>query len=39
LKSDGSAACDALFTFGLFHLEERRLLEPTPEWARAVGLT
>jgi YbgC/YbaW family acyl-CoA thioester hydrolase len=38
LKADGAAACEALFTFGLFHLDERRLLEPTPEWAHAVGL-
>jgi YbgC/YbaW family acyl-CoA thioester hydrolase len=38
LKNDGSAACEALFTFGLFHLDERRLIEPTPEWAHAVGV-
>ncbi|HEY3497307.1 MAG TPA: acyl-CoA thioesterase [Polyangiaceae bacterium] len=37
VKSDGSVACEAIFTFGLFHLDERRLLEPTPEWAHAVG--
>jgi acyl-CoA thioester hydrolase len=37
-KSDGASACEALFTFGLFHLDERRLVEPTPEWAYAVGL-
>jgi YbgC/YbaW family acyl-CoA thioester hydrolase len=39
VKSDGSAACEALFTFGLFHLDERRLIEPTPEWAYAVGVS
>jgi YbgC/YbaW family acyl-CoA thioester hydrolase len=37
VKGDGSIACEAIFTFGLFHLDERRLLEPTPEWAHAVG--
>lgn len=39
LKKDGAVACEALFVFGLFHLDERRLLEPTPEWAHAVGLS
>jgi acyl-CoA thioester hydrolase len=36
-KSDGTAACQALVVFGLFHLDERRLLEPTPEWLHALG--
>jgi acyl-CoA thioester hydrolase len=38
IKADGLVACDALFTFGLFDLERRRLIEPTPAWAHAVGL-
>jgi YbgC/YbaW family acyl-CoA thioester hydrolase len=38
IKTDGNAACDALFTFGLFDMERRRLIEPSPEWARALGL-
>jgi YbgC/YbaW family acyl-CoA thioester hydrolase len=38
IKSDGSVACEALFTFGLFDIERRRLIEPTPEWAYAIGL-
>ena len=37
LKADGAEACAAVFTFGLFHLDERRLVEPTPEWSHAVG--
>jgi YbgC/YbaW family acyl-CoA thioester hydrolase len=37
VKADGTAACEAIFVFGLFHLDERKLIEPTPEWARAVG--
>jgi acyl-CoA thioester hydrolase len=40
LKSDGGgSACDALITFGLFDLERRKLIEPTPAWAYAIGLT
>ena len=38
IKSDGNVACEAVFTIGLFDLERRRLIEPTPEWAYAVGL-
>jgi thioesterase III len=38
LKADGDVACEATFTFGLFDLERRRLIEPTPEWAHAVGV-
>jgi YbgC/YbaW family acyl-CoA thioester hydrolase len=37
VKADGTPACEAIFVFGLFHLDERKLIEPTPEWARAVG--
>jgi YbgC/YbaW family acyl-CoA thioester hydrolase len=38
LKADGTIACEAIFTFGLFDLERRRLIEPSPAWAHAVGL-
>jgi YbgC/YbaW family acyl-CoA thioester hydrolase len=38
LKSNGEVACEATFTFGLFDLKERKLIEPTPEWKMAVGL-
>jgi acyl-CoA thioester hydrolase len=38
IKADGDVACDATFIFGLFDLERRRLIEPTPEWAHAVGV-
>jgi YbgC/YbaW family acyl-CoA thioester hydrolase len=37
LKPDGTVACEAIITFGLFHLDQRRLVEPTPEWLHAVG--
>jgi YbgC/YbaW family acyl-CoA thioester hydrolase len=38
IKADGTVASEAMFTFGLFDLEKRRLIEPTPEWKKAVGL-
>lgn len=38
IKADGAVACEATFTFGLFDIERRRLIDPTPEWAYAVGL-
>jgi acyl-CoA thioester hydrolase len=38
LKSDGEVACEAIFVFGLFDMARRRLIDPTPEWAYAVGL-
>ena len=39
VRADGDVACDSIFTFGLFDLERRKLIEPTPEWAYAVGIT
>jgi thioesterase-3 len=38
IKSGGEVACEATFVFGLFDVERRRLIDPTPEWAYAVGL-
>ncbi len=38
MVKDGNVACEAVFTIGLFDLEKRRLIEPTPAWAYAVGL-
>ncbi len=38
LKKDGTVASEAIFTFGLFDLVERKLIEPTEEWKKAVGL-
>ena len=31
-------ACDAVFTFGLFDTEQRKLILPTDDWLIAVGL-
>ena len=38
VKADGAIACEAIFTIGLFDLDRRRLIEPTPAWAYAIGL-
>lgn len=38
LKADGGVACEATITFGLFDMERRKLIEPTPEWRYAIGL-
>lgn len=38
VKADGSIACEALFTFALFDLAERKLIDPTEDWKKAIGL-
>src|SRR4051812_10195508 len=38
VKADGVVASEAVFTIGLFDVERRRLIEPSPAWAHAVGL-
>jgi acyl-CoA thioester hydrolase len=38
LKADGGVACEAVFTFGLFDMQRRKLIDPTPEWRHALGL-
>lgn len=38
IKENGSVASEAVFTFGLFDLGTRKLIDPTPEWKKAVGL-
>ncbi len=37
VKANGEVACEAIFTFGLFDIVKRKLIDPTPEWAHAVG--
>lgn len=34
----GTAYCEARFVIGLFDLDQRKLIEPTSNWRRAVGL-
>lgn len=38
LKADGSLASEVLLTFGLFDMKLRKLIEPTGEWKKALGL-
>jgi len=38
LDDDGRMCCEAEFTIGLFDLEARKLIPPTPEWIAALGL-
>jgi YbgC/YbaW family acyl-CoA thioester hydrolase len=37
-REDGTTVCSAEFVIGLFDLNARKLVKPTPEWLRAVGV-
>ena len=39
VNPDGDVCCDALFVFGLFDIKARKLIKPTPEWLKAVGIS
>jgi len=36
---DGQLCCTAEYVIALFSLKERKLINPTPEWLYAVGIT
>ncbi len=38
INAQGEIACEATFSYGLFDTESRRLIEPTPEWKKAMGI-
>jgi thioesterase III len=38
VDDDGGVYCEARFVFALFDLDGRKLVDPTPEWRRAIGL-
>ncbi len=38
INAQGEIACEAVYSYGLFDMQARRLIEPTPEWKRAIGL-
>ena len=38
IKDNGDVASEAIFTFGLFDMKERKLIEPTTEWKKALGM-
>ena len=37
LKEDGSVSVEAKVTYGMFDLKARKLIDPTPEWLKAIG--
>ncbi len=39
IKEDDTVATELELTFGLFDLKTRRLIEPTPAWKKAIGLS
>src|SRR5215467_9321259 len=38
LNENGELCCEAGFVFGLFDLKARKLVSPTPEWKKAIGM-
>lgn len=38
VKADGVVASEAVFVYGLFDLEKRKLIDPTPEWRAIINL-
>lgn len=38
LNQAGEVCCKADFKFGLFDTRARKLVEPTPEWKKAIGV-
>lgn len=39
LDDEGNLCCEARFVIGLFDLDARKLILPTPAWRAAIGLT
>lgn len=37
-KPDGKVASEAIFTIGFFDMKERKLINASPEWFKAIGL-
>ena len=38
VKEDGTVASEAIFTIALFDTHERKIIEPTDAWKKAIGL-
>lgn len=38
LRADRKVASEAIFTVGFFDMKERKLVDATPEWMKAVGI-
>lgn len=39
INQKGEISCEMDMTFGLFDMTERKLIEPTPAWKRAIGFS
>jgi YbgC/YbaW family acyl-CoA thioester hydrolase len=39
INAKGDVACEATFTVGFFDLNARKLIDPTEEWKKAVGIS
>jgi len=39
IDEQGRVCCEGTFVFGLFDLTARKLILPTPEWLKAIGVT
>lgn len=39
INAHGDVACEATFTVGFFDLNARKLIDPTEEWKKAVGIS
>jgi acyl-CoA thioester hydrolase len=37
-KEDGKVSAEAVFTVGYFDMKERKLLEPSPDWVKSLGV-
>lgn len=38
INEKGEEAAIAVFTYALFDLTQRKIIDPTPEWLKAIGL-
>ena len=38
IKSDGKVASEAIFTVGFFDMKQRKLIDASADWMRAVGI-
>lgn len=38
IKADGKVASEAIFTVGFFDMKQRKLIDATSDWMRAVGI-
>lgn len=38
VTADGKVASDAIFTVGFFDMKERKLIDASPEWLKAIGI-